>query len=127
MKKSVPVWCWIVMSVLVVIIIFLFMGYSNVVSVDKYTECVLSEINTTKEYLSVSWDYLTLLDCYQKSMPICEALANKSGYNPYAFRQYSTKGCSEGYYIDITNEYCCPEPIMKVENNTCVRNVLVNP
>lgn len=89
-KKKVPTWAWVVMSVLTTLIIILFfsLGYwvNNSVSFEDYTSCVSELGDSVKDYADLGIDYVTLLGCYRNGLQRCDVLIQKYG-NASVFTQ----------------------------------------
>jgi len=55
-------------------------------------------------------------------MAIDDIYGNKKNYEEIVFLGESNSRCNDDYFPVEGNEYCCPEPNMKIEGDYCVPN-----
>lgn len=120
MNKSInkcPLWAWVVIIILTILVLLLFNYYRNSFSYEEYANLTLEYADSVKDYGELGQDYLYLLDCYRKGLPTCEILNSK--YGLLTFKQYSHGNCEDNWYIVEGTNSCCPEPGMKIVNGYC--------
>lgn len=119
--KKCPTWARIVMVILALTTILLLNYWRNSVSFEEYEGCVIEYGNLTSEYAGLGLDYLNLLGCYQGDLPTCEPLIKKYG-TVSVFKQYTHSNCANNWYLVEGTNSCCPEPNMRIVDNSCVSN-----
>jgi hypothetical protein len=74
-KKKVPIWAWIVMAVLVILLFYSDSQKNKVM--DLYEDSALQDLEGLKEQISSTEDFINLLICYQENSPTCDVLNEK--------------------------------------------------
>ena len=120
-KEQLPVWVWIVIVTLSISTLLLFSSYRNSVSIDDYLNLSLEYADSLKMYAELGIDYITLIDCYQRGLPTCQALIQKEGYSPLVFKQYDHGNCENDWFLIEGTDFCCPDPISEIVDGDCVR------